>query len=189
MSDVVLLPFPLTWLWGSGKYAPSSANIPVDDKAVPASDKTQSASDTTKLASDTVRPTSTTAQLDSETTQSTSDTPKSTSETTIPVSSATKSTSKGSASICSTPTKKVEFKAGVVSIPEEVKTLCKQIRGCRRHHYNNLPVRMELRRMIPEHFNNANGTLKSGSPLHKVVWGYEIIQQGGVVVSKRQESR
>ena len=49
MSDVVLLPFPLTWLWGSGKDAPSSASLAVDDKAVPARDKIQSASDTRKF--------------------------------------------------------------------------------------------------------------------------------------------
>ena len=68
MSDVVLLPFPLTWLWGSGKDAPSSASLAVDDKAVPARDKIQSASDTRKFPSGIARPTNTTAQLDSEAT-------------------------------------------------------------------------------------------------------------------------
>ena len=160
MSDVVLLPFPLTRLWGSGKYAISNTNSRADHKSDPSNDKVIPSIEK-------ANPVSNAAQVSSKISQQLRGTSKSASDTTTSASNTSKQRSDIPATTCSTPAKKERFEDGTSSIPEEIKILCNQIRSSKRHPHNNLLVRMELTRTLPEHFNPAIGTLKSVSPLNK----------------------
>lgn len=53
---------------------------------------------------------------------------------------------------------------GAEPIPEHIFALCKQIKNCKTNG-NNLPIRSNLKRELPEHFNARSRTLKKGSPL------------------------
>ena len=160
MSDVVLLPFPLTRLWGSGKYAISNTNSRADDKPNPSSDKVL-------ISIEKANPVSSAAQLNTKTSQQLRGTSKSASDTTTSASNTTKQRSDTPATTCSTLAKKEIFEEGTALIPEQIKTLCNQISSSKRHPHNDLLVRIELTRTMPEHFNPAIGTLKSVSPLNK----------------------
>lgn len=60
-----------------------------------------------------------------------------------------------------------KFEDGTAAIPDAIHELCKQIRGCKRHKSTLLPVRLDLRTHMPDHFLSSNGTMRSGSPLNE----------------------
>jgi hypothetical protein len=158
MQDVVTLAFPLTWLWGSGKYAPDDAD-PNSNKIVDSMESSTNVASATQAADN---GTSIPATMPS-TARTDTIMPGLASAPTTNITSV--SPSNHHVINSPTPKKDVKFEHGTATIPDDIQAISDQVRACKHHPSTKMPVRLQVRNRIPKHFNAA-GTMRVNSSLH-----------------------